>query len=55
MKTKHKYDNELEAQLIRMSADEFQDWLLTNEIEYDKTLLQLILEEKNKLGEVNDE
>lgn len=52
-KTIHKYNDELESILIKMSDDEFQDWLLTNEITYDKTLLDVILEDK--LSEVQDE
>lgn len=41
----HKYDDELESTLIRMTADEFIEWLKTNEIEYkNPSLLETIKE-----------
>ena len=43
-KTKHKYNDELEATLIHMDSDQFLVWLETNEIEYEiKNLIDLIL------------
>lgn len=43
---KHKYNEELEAELIKMEDDEYFEWLKTNEIEYEKTLLEVIKKEK---------
>lgn len=46
MKTKHNYNDELETFLMFMSDDEYFEWLKTNEIEYETTLLDLILKDK---------
>lgn len=45
-KTKHKYNAELENALIKMDNDQFFDWLQTNEIEYEKSFQQVILEDR---------
>lgn len=44
MKTKHIYNDDLESFLITMTADEFIEWLKTNEIEYKKSLLDTVKE-----------
>jgi hypothetical protein len=49
MKTKHKFNEELEAELIMLSNDEFIEWLLFNEIEYENpNLLEVMLNDLKK-------
>ena len=50
MKLKHKYTMELGSMFMKMSDDEYIEWLKTNEVEYQKPLLQLVLESKNELN-----
>jgi hypothetical protein len=45
MKIKHKYNQTLESFLITLDEEEFLQWLQTNEIEYNRTLLEAILVE----------
>lgn len=54
MKVKHKYTQELGSMFMKMSDDEYIEWLKTNEVEYQKPLLQLVLESKNELNNTEE-
>ena len=47
MRTKHVFNAALESTLIMMNDNEFIDWLVFNEIEYENpNLLEVMLESK---------
>jgi hypothetical protein len=50
-KIKHIYSKELGQLFMRMTDEEYFDWLKTNEVEYTKPLLELINEDKANLSD----
>ena len=45
MKIKHNYNSKLESFLITLDEEQFLQWLETNEINYKRSLLDVILSE----------
>lgn len=45
IKNKHNYTEELENFLMFLTEDELMEWFESNTIEYDKPLIQVILDE----------
>lgn len=52
-KLKHYYTKELGSLFMRMTDDEYIEWLKTNEVEYQKPLLKIVQEEPIQ-GDEND-